>query len=110
MATQSGPVAQVGTKLLFENDRVRVWDLRLAPGESTGVHRNETDYLDVVIGDGTLETVYGDGRRDPPRRMQDGEVGFRAVEGENVHEAINVGDGPWRNIVIELKERAPIRS
>jgi beta-alanine degradation protein BauB len=110
MSTQSEPSAQVGTKLLFENDRVRVWDLRLAPGESTGVHCHETDYLYVVIGDGTLQTVHGDGRRDPPRRMQDGEVRFRAVEGENVHDAINVGDGPWRNIVIELKERALIRS
>ena len=30
----SRPISDaVGTKLLFENDRVRVWDLRLAPGE-----------------------------------------------------------------------------
>lgn len=35
----------VGTQLLFENERVRVWDLRLAPGESTGLHRHEHDYL-----------------------------------------------------------------
>ena len=34
----------IGTKLLFENDRVRVWDLALAPGESTGMHRHENDY------------------------------------------------------------------
>jgi hypothetical protein len=61
--------------------------------------------LYVVIGDGTLQTVHSDGRRDPPRGMQDGDVRFRAVEGENVHEAVNVGDGPWRNIVIELKEK-----
>lgn len=96
-------LAQVGTKLLFENDRVRVWDLQLAPGESTGVHCHETDYLYVVIGGGTLQTIYGDGRRDPPRWMEDGDVRFRTVEGENVHEAINVGDTPWRNIVVELK-------
>ena len=35
----------IGTKLLFENDRVRVWDLALAPGESTGMHRHENDYI-----------------------------------------------------------------
>ena len=40
---------EVGTRLLFENERVRVWDLQLAPGESTGVHRHERDYLYVVI-------------------------------------------------------------
>ena len=104
MAQAVEPSAQVGTQLLFENDRVRVWDLRLAPGESTGVHRHETDYLYVVIGGGSLQTVYGDGHRDPPRRMEDGEVRIRAVDAENVHEAINVGNTPWRNIVIELKQ------
>jgi predicted metal-dependent enzyme (double-stranded beta helix superfamily) len=104
MKTTSQPSAQVGTKLLFENDRVRVWDLRLAPGERTGLHRHETDYLYVVIGGGTLQTVHGDGRRDAPRRMEDGEVHFRAVEGQSVHEAVNVGQQEWRNIVIELKQ------
>jgi quercetin dioxygenase-like cupin family protein len=96
--------APIGTKLLFENDRVRVWDLRLEPGESTGVHRHESDYLYVVIGDGALQTVYADGSSDPPREMRDGDVRFREVNGGAVHEAINVGDRPWRNIVVELKQ------
>jgi hypothetical protein len=29
---------KVGTKLLFENDRVRVWEMRLKPGESSERH------------------------------------------------------------------------
>lgn len=93
----------VGTRLLFENDRVRVWDLQLAPGESAGLHRHTNDFLYVVIGDGTLQTAFADGSRDAPREMRDGDVRFREVAGENVHEAINVGDRPWRNIVVELK-------
>jgi quercetin dioxygenase-like cupin family protein len=102
--TKDANISQdVGTRLLFENDRVRVWDLRLAPGESTGLHRHSTDFLYVVIGDGTLQTIFPDGTREPPRVMRDGEVRFRDVADETVHEAINVGDGPWRNIVVELK-------
>jgi hypothetical protein len=100
---QGGITSQVGTRLLFENERVRVWDLQLAPGESTGVHRHTSDYLYVVIGDGMLQTVYADGRREAPRAMRDGDVRFREVPDENVHEAINVGAGVWRNIVVELK-------
>ncbi|MEX2015123.1 MAG: hypothetical protein WD873_00710, partial [Candidatus Hydrogenedentales bacterium] len=84
--------ADVGTRLLFENDRVRVWDLQLAPGESTGLHRHTSDFLYVVIGDGALQTAYVDGSRDAPREMRDGEVRYREVAGENVHEAINTGD------------------
>ena len=36
--------------------------------------------------------------------MRDGEVYFREIDGEAVHSAVNVGDGPWRNIVVELKD------
>ncbi len=99
--------SQVGTRLLFENDRVRVWDLRLEPGESTGLHRHTTDYLYVVIGGGTLQGVSGDGARKPAESMDDGEVRFRDIDGEDVHEAINVGDAPWRNIIVELKDARP---
>tara|TARA_B100000676_G_C17779769_1_gene681257 strand:+ start:432 stop:734 length:303 start_codon:yes stop_codon:yes gene_type:complete len=93
----------VGSKLLFENDRVRVWDLTLAPGESTGKHRHTNDYLYVVIGGGHLQGIDADGTKGEPRRMEDGEVRWRDVEGEDVHEAVNTGEDPWRNIIVELK-------
>jgi quercetin dioxygenase-like cupin family protein len=95
--------SSVGTRLLFENDRVRVWDLRLAPGESTGLHRHTTDYLYVVIGDGKLQGKRADGSPQPTESLSDGDVRFRTIEGEDVHEAVNVGDAPWRNIIVELK-------
>ena len=94
----------VGTRLLFENDRVRVWDLRLQPGEQTPFHRHSTDFLYVVIGDGELQTLFPDSTTDPPRQMADGDVRFREVAGESVHAAKNVGSAPWRNIVVELKK------
>ncbi|MBT3606278.1 MAG: hypothetical protein HOE48_08860 [Candidatus Latescibacteria bacterium] len=101
----SAPISdQIGSKLLFENDQVRVWDLTLAPGESTGMHRHENDYLYVVIGDGNLQGVSADGTKGEPRPMQDGEVRWNNVEGEAIHAAINAGDTPWRNIIVELKK------
>jgi quercetin dioxygenase-like cupin family protein len=105
MSDSSKPTTDVGTRLLFENDRVRVWDLCLEPGESTGLHRHETDYLYVAIGGGTLQGVAADGTKRPLSTMADGEVRFRPIgkDGE-IHEAINVGDAPWRNIVVELKD------
>lgn len=96
---------EVGSTLLFENDRVRVWDLRLEPGESIGLHRHSLDYFYVVIGDGKLQGVDGQGRAQEAREMNDGEVHFREVGDDAIHEAINVGDKLWRNIVVELKEK-----
>lgn len=93
----------VGTKLLFENDRVRVWDLCLAPGESTGKHRHSTDYLYVTVGGGILQGIDADGKPKPVQPMSDGEVRFRKVDGEEIHEAVNIGTDPCRNIVVELK-------
>ena len=97
--------SEVGTRLLFENERVRVWDLQLAPGQSTGMHRHVHDYLYVVIGDGQLQAADAEGNRGKARDRQDGEGGFNALDGEDaVHEALNVGVGPWRNIIVELKD------
>ena len=104
MSSDKPVMSNVGTNLLFENDRVRIWDLRLAPGESTGLHRHTSDYFYVVIGGGTLQGADENGNKDAPRTMADGEVHFRNVDVEAIHEAINVGSADWRNIVVELKD------
>ena len=36
--------------------------------------------------------------------MADGHVVFREIPGEEIHEAVNAGDQPWRNIIVELKD------
>ena len=42
-------VERVGSKLLFENDRVRVWELRLEPGQREALHEHKLDYVMVQI-------------------------------------------------------------
>lgn len=97
--------SDVGTRLLFENERVRVWDLSLVPGQSTGLHRHECDFLYVAVGGGTLQGIDADGTRGEATTMEDGHVVFRNIPDAEVHEAVNVGDGPWRNIVVELLDK-----
>src|SRR5205814_2161516 len=48
------PTPQVGNRLMFENDRVRVWDLDLAPGESFAEHIHQLDYFYIVASGGLL--------------------------------------------------------
>lgn len=96
--------SSVGTKLLFENDRIRVWDLCLEPGENIGLHRHHEDYCYIVIGDGELQRVEKGGEKGAVRKMKNGDVVFREINGEEVHGARNAGDGPWRNIVVEFKK------
>ncbi|HWS45295.1 MAG TPA: cupin, partial [Acidimicrobiia bacterium] len=39
----------IGTKVIFEDDRVRVWVLKLAPGERSAVHRHDLDHLLIQV-------------------------------------------------------------
>ena len=52
---------RVGTRLLSENDRVRVWEIRLAPGERIGFHRHVLDYFWTAVTAGTARSHQGDG-------------------------------------------------
>lgn len=39
----------VGQRLLSETDRVRVWEIRLQPGERIGFHRHVLDYFWTAV-------------------------------------------------------------
>ena len=104
MATE--PSENVGTRLMFENDRVRVWDFALAPGESMDRHIHRNDYFFLVTQGGRLR-VAADAPADSHKEVeyQDDQITFVEI-GENgiVHGPLtNVGDKPYRNFVIELK-------
>ena len=54
-------MAEVATTKLLENDKVIVWEMVLEPGESTGVHTHEHDYIIQVIDGGKLQATDADG-------------------------------------------------
>lgn len=99
------PTEQVGTRLLFENERVRVWDLALAPGEALEKHIHRHDFLFVVIAGGSLRHVDPDHpENDRAVRYEDDQVVFIEANGGTVHNRlINVGTTPYRNLIVELK-------
>src|SRR5260370_21709508 len=52
---------RVGTRLLSETDRVRVWEIRLAPGERIGFHRHVLDYFWTAVTAGQAPSHTPDG-------------------------------------------------
>jgi mannose-6-phosphate isomerase-like protein (cupin superfamily) len=52
---------RVGTRLLSANDRVRVWEIRLEPGERIGFHRHVLDYFWTAVTPGKALSRGGDG-------------------------------------------------
>jgi quercetin dioxygenase-like cupin family protein len=84
---------RVGNELLSETDRVRVWAIRLKPGERLGFHTHVLDYFWTSVTDGRGRSHYNDGRV--------AEIGYKPgdikqltfKEGEfMVHDLENVGD------------------
>lgn len=51
----------VGTELVSETDRVRVWLIRLAPGERIGFHTHVLDYFWTAIAAGRARSRHEDG-------------------------------------------------
>ena len=97
----------VGTKVLFENERVRVWELRLAPGEHSEVHRHDLDHLLVMVSGGRIAVQpepdsAGEYRDYLVADTEPGLVVFNRRGG--IETAINEGSAPYYEIVIELKD------
>ena len=46
------PNGCVGSQLLSENERVRIWIIRLKPGERIGFHRHVLDYFWTSVNGG----------------------------------------------------------
>ena len=99
---------RIGTKILFENDRVRVWEIDLKPGGRMPFHSHTTPYFWVCV-DGAPATG-----REPDGSMslfdhQAGEVDFLPLRpGEQlVHDLENSGASRLRFVTVELLNYFP---
>ena len=93
---------QVGTELLFENDRVRVWSLTLQPGQASPRHRHERDYLFVHVTPATIELVPEQGAPST-ERFGAGYVEYTEVGAGITHQIVNRGDTPHHEVLVEFK-------
>jgi hypothetical protein len=99
-------LGNVATRLLLENERVRIWEMDLAPGARSDTHRHDADYVLVQIeGDrvaGQPEPDTAGAYRDYVEAdVQPGKV--RYITRGGIETAINVGRRRYREILIELK-------
>jgi len=87
------PNGCVGTELLSESDRVRVWTIRLKPGERVGFHRHVLDYFWSAITRGRGRQHLQDGST-VEHAYQAGETRHESYrKGEfKVHDLVNIGD------------------
>jgi hypothetical protein len=59
--TEDAHDGHVGSRLLSQNNRVRVWEIRLAPGERWHTHRHVLDYFWTAVNAGNSRQHTHDG-------------------------------------------------
>jgi beta-alanine degradation protein BauB len=86
-------------KLVMDNDRVRVFDVRFKPGQKAVMH-NHPDHVVYVLADYTLDLKLPDGSSQ--------EVPLKAGQafwmGAGPHAAQNIGKTEGHALVVEIKE------
>jgi quercetin dioxygenase-like cupin family protein len=88
-------------KVLFENDQVRVLDVRVKPGEKVGMHSHPASVL-YYPTDGKLKITYPDGRTEEREIKAGTAVWSDAV----THAAENIGSTEFHEVHTELKRAA----
>ncbi len=77
-------MAEVGTRKVFENDQIIVWELELEPSERLPLHTHSRDYFVYVIRGSTIEVFDADGNLTHTLHPQDRETLSLQVEGKQL--------------------------
>jgi beta-alanine degradation protein BauB len=96
----------IGTTVVFEDDRVRVWQLRLEPGEESAVHRHELDHLLVQVAGDRIAVVPEPDTAGPYKDYLEADVVPGAVvrvPAGGVETARNIGQERYLEVIVELK-------
>jgi len=100
MASGDRNLGEIATQLLLENDKVRIWNLVVAPGESSDWHLHENDYVTVVVEGGDLDVEYNNGSV----ASSPSQIGSWSFHGDHrIHRVTNNTNSTYRNVLIELK-------
>ena len=97
----------IGQQLVFENDSVRVWQMKLEPGEKMAAHRHVLTYFWTAVTPGRfLQRTY-DGttyESDYPQGL----THFYDVKKDEfaLHNLENVGDDTMIFVAVELKKES----
>ncbi|MBY0401547.1 hypothetical protein K2X89_14720 [Myxococcota bacterium] len=97
-------LGRVGGRILLDDERIRIWELILEPGEASDLHEHTHDYYLVIFEGDEVAGVM------PKGSPVDSFVGLVPKDGNTVaipkggvEWAWNVGKKTYREILIELK-------
>lgn len=106
---KNSPSRDIGSEVIFENEAVRVWEMRLAPGIASEYHRHELNYLFVYATPSQIQLSRADGSTEE-QAFEAGYVQFVNVGTGTEHQIRNTAAIEHLQYIVELKPaeaRAP---
>jgi mannose-6-phosphate isomerase-like protein (cupin superfamily) len=97
----------IATTLLFENKRVRIWEMKMPPGEEGPIHTHTLDHILVQISGDRMAVVPEPDTQGPYNRYAEADVlpgQCFYVQRGGIERARNVGREPYHEIIVELKD------
>jgi quercetin dioxygenase-like cupin family protein len=100
-ATRGITLREIGDKVLLENEHIRMWEVRLEPGQTLGFHIHYHPYavLSLSGGENEIETISG---RKITVQEPAGSYTF-IDEMREVHQLTNKSDVVYLSRLIEIK-------
>ena len=97
------PIGDIASRVLFEDDRVKIWDMKLEPGEATDLHHHERDYYLVMLqGDHVVGLPRDEKEETIVINLPKGGATVKVPKG-GVEWGVNVGEETFYEILVELK-------
>ena len=95
-------LAEIGQTVLLDNERIRIWEVALKPGEFQPWHLHHNPYLVLCLETSPCHMDWLNG--DPPRHIEETVGGVIYRPPSPVHMLTNDGDQIYRNRLVELKD------
>jgi hypothetical protein len=92
-----------GQRLLYENDRLRIWEEVLPVGEQVArLHHHRYQFMPIVVAGGPAEGFDENGAMEGTWVLEPGSLGWRGTDQVPfAHGGRNAGDTEIRIIVVE---------
>ena len=88
-----------GSKKVFENDKIRVWNYAWQPGKPTPMHFHNTEVVVTYLGDGDVASTTPDGKKTVGHHNP-GDIVFNVANRSHSEELVK---GEQSGIMMELK-------
>lgn len=107
MANVTRQLGTIADTVLFENERVRIWEMKLPAGQDGPVHAHTLDHILIQISGDRMAVVPEPDSRGEYNTYEEADVvpgNYFFIRKGGVERARNIGKQTYHEIIVELKD------